>query len=143
MTTSQRAVSIAAGAALALAVGVAWWLARSPHAEPAGPARADTSEAAATPPAVAGASADEADPASTAAGSFLPEPGDTSEQVAATRRMYTAHAPLREAEVADPDSAANREVLETMVRKALQRPNPADVTAPTQPINYQPPPLRE
>lgn len=42
-------------------------------------------------------------------------------EVAATRRMYAAHAPLRTASVADPDSDANREILETMVHKALRR----------------------
>jgi hypothetical protein len=33
--------------------------------------------------------------------------------------MYLAHAPLREPEVADPDSETNRRILETMVTKAL------------------------
>jgi hypothetical protein len=35
--------------------------------------------------------------------------------------MYAAHAPLRAPEVADPDSTANRQVLQTMVTKALAR----------------------
>jgi hypothetical protein len=39
----------------------------------------------------------------------------------ATRRMYAAHAPLRMPEVADPDSGTNRQVLQAMVQKALQR----------------------
>ncbi len=38
----------------------------------------------------------------------------------ATRRMYAAHAPLRVPEVADPDSETNRQILQTMVQKALQ-----------------------
>lgn len=42
-------------------------------------------------------------------------------EVLATRRMYGAHAPLRTPEVADPDSEANRQILQTMVEKALQR----------------------
>ena len=46
---------------------------------------------------------------------------ETNREVAATRRMYAAHAPLRVPEVADPDSAANREILQTMVLKALGR----------------------
>lgn len=54
---------------------------------------------------------------------------DTREQVAATRRMYMAHAPLRTPEVADPDSAANRQILETMVAKALKRSQPSELTS--------------
>jgi hypothetical protein len=41
--------------------------------------------------------------------------------VAATERMYLAHASLRTPEVADPDSASNRQILQTMVTKALVR----------------------
>lgn len=37
----------------------------------------------------------------------------------ATRRMYMAHASLRTPEVANPDSEANRRILQTMVTKAL------------------------
>ena len=44
------------------------------------------------------------------------------EELAATARMYAAHAPLRSPEVADPDSAANRQILSTMVAKALAQP---------------------
>jgi hypothetical protein len=44
------------------------------------------------------------------------------EQVIGTRRMYIAHAPLRVPEVADPDSAGNRRILQTMVTKALSHP---------------------
>jgi hypothetical protein len=39
--------------------------------------------------------------------------------MAATERMYLAHASLRTPEVADPDSASNRQILQTMVEKAL------------------------
>jgi hypothetical protein len=43
------------------------------------------------------------------------------DEIAATRQMYAAHAPLRTPELADPDSEANRQILQTMVQKALQR----------------------
>ncbi len=43
------------------------------------------------------------------------------DEVTATRRMILAHAPLRDPKVADPDSVENRQVLETMVAKALAR----------------------
>ena len=46
-----------------------------------------------------------------------PQPDETS----ATLQMYAAHAPLRVPELADPDSATNRQILQTMVQKALQR----------------------
>jgi hypothetical protein len=42
-------------------------------------------------------------------------------EVAATHRMYLAHAPLRTPEVADPDSKGNRQILQSMVTKALNR----------------------
>jgi hypothetical protein len=35
--------------------------------------------------------------------------------------MVLAHAPLRDPKVADPDSAENRQVLQTMVAKAFAR----------------------
>jgi hypothetical protein len=47
--------------------------------------------------------------------------GVMATEVMATRRMYAEHAPLRALDVADPDSEANREILQTMVLKALQR----------------------
>ncbi|WP_146180190.1 hypothetical protein [Opitutus sp. ER46] len=43
------------------------------------------------------------------------------DEVTATRRMIAAHAPLLDPKVADPDSAENRQVLQTMVQKALSR----------------------
>ena len=56
----------------------------------------------------------------------VPRPAD--DEVAATERMYLAHAPLRDPEVADPDSECNRRILQTMVGKALapssDRPEP-------------------
>ena len=47
----------------------------------------------------------------------IPQPAE----VRASRAMYMAHAPLRAPEVADPDSEANRRILQTMVEKALSR----------------------
>jgi hypothetical protein len=47
----------------------------------------------------------------------LPQP----DEVAATISMYAAHAPLRVPEVSNPDSAANLQILQTMVRKALDK----------------------
>ncbi|HLP23595.1 MAG TPA: hypothetical protein VK139_06100 [Microbacteriaceae bacterium] len=56
--------------------------------------------------------------AAAAAPTAQPTPSPTDE-VAATERMYLAHAPLRDPEVADPDSGTNRRILETMVLKGL------------------------
>lgn len=42
-------------------------------------------------------------------------------EVVATERMYMAHVPLRNPEVADPDSENNRRILQTMVVKALNQ----------------------
>lgn len=53
-----------------------------------------------------------------------PEPattGASQAEISGTMRMYEAHAPLRTAAVANPDSAENREILQTMVTKALAR----------------------
>jgi hypothetical protein len=55
-------------------------------------------------------------------------PADNTVEVAASWRMYAAHEPLRRPEVADPDSEANRRILETMVMKALTRAGPPDNT---------------
>jgi hypothetical protein len=45
--------------------------------------------------------------------------------------MYLAHASLRVPEVADPDSVSNREILQTMLGKALGKPAPgASVPGP-------------
>lgn len=45
----------------------------------------------------------------------------SNSEEAATRSMYAAHAPLRAPELADPDSAANLRILQTMVGKAIAR----------------------
>jgi hypothetical protein len=50
-----------------------------------------------------------------------PLPPDNVPEIQASARMYAAHAPLRVPEVADPDSAANREILQAMVTKAIRR----------------------
>jgi hypothetical protein len=39
--------------------------------------------------------------------------------------MYLAHASLRVPEVADPDSVTNRQILQTMLGKALGKPAPS------------------
>lgn len=55
-----------------------------------------------------------------AAQSQSPEPtANQPKELEATHRMYIAHASLRVHEIADPDSEANRRILETMIKKAL------------------------
>ena len=51
-----------------------------------------------------------------------PQPLSQSDSILATQRMYLAHASLRTPEVADPDSVGNRQILQTMLAKALARP---------------------
>ena len=48
------------------------------------------------------------------------------DEVTATERMVDAHATLRKPEVASPDSAGNRRILQTMLNKALVRANVPD-----------------
>lgn len=69
--------------------------------------------AASKPPATAGQSTTEA--------TLATQPCNAATEVAATRRMFAAHASLRTAAVANPDSAQNRLILQTMVLKALSR----------------------
>ena len=57
--------------------------------------------------------------------------------MAATERMYLAHASLRTPEVADPDSASNRQILDTMVLKALARQRNMP-PAPVSPLHTTP-----
>lgn len=64
--------------------------------------------------------ANPASDATPAAASIAPSTTPSGEAVA-TARMYAAHAPLRTPEVTDPDSAANKRILSTMVMKALNR----------------------
>jgi hypothetical protein len=55
------------------------------------------------------------------AGASAQQPPLPVSEVTATHQMIEAHAPLRTSEVADPDSATNRQVLQAMVTKALIR----------------------
>jgi hypothetical protein len=55
-------------------------------------------------------------------------------EVAATRRMYLAHSPLREPSVADPDSTENRRILSEMVLKAIAREKSSSAN-PVQPAS--------
>lgn len=86
-------------------------------AAPAGPAGPVPSTVIATPvPAVV------VSPSSAQIVSSLPADLQSAGEVEvqAARRMYMAHASLREPSVADPDSEANRRILQSMVQKALQ-----------------------
>jgi len=51
------------------------------------------------------------------------EPDHGLNELHASARMYAAHAPLRAPEVADPDSPANRGILQAMVAKAIKHAN--------------------
>jgi hypothetical protein len=48
-------------------------------------------------------------------------PTAPSDETVATARMYAAHAPLRVPEIANPDSVTNKQILQTMVAKALAK----------------------
>jgi hypothetical protein len=54
-------------------------------------------------------------------------------QILGTQRMIQAHASLRVPEVANPDSATNRRILETMVAKALSQ---IDAPPPTAAVRH-------
>lgn len=57
----------------------------------------------------------------------VPAPAPVPEnkvELIATARMYAAHASLRTPEVADPDSQSNKQILQTMVLKALAQSTP-------------------
>ncbi len=112
--------------ALALAGAAVWFLGRghraATSAKDSAPAAATTRPAlpiAAVPP------APEPPPKPLA-------PQQEAEE-AATARMYLAHAPLRVPEVADPDSATNRQILQTMVGKALGISAPPAPKVPSTP----------
>jgi hypothetical protein len=70
-------------------------------------------------------------PAAIAATPPQPPAGPVSQpaEVRATRAMYMAHAPLRDPAVADPDSEQNRQILQSMVTKALSRASQAQPAA--------------
>ena len=146
MTQSQRPARILIGLMAVVAVGLGWWLLTrggpvpraaapaavvapaaqpAPAPVPAAPAVAAAPVAAAVPVVVKAlplppAVAAPAPVAVTKEPLPLPVvPTVPIDEVAATERMYLAHASLRAPEVADPDSEANRRILETMVTKAL------------------------
>src|SRR5688572_5336159 len=58
--------------------------------------------------------------ASTPSGASSPSTVSNAE-VRATRAVYIAHAPLRTTEISNPDSEQNRQILQSMVEKALSR----------------------
>ena len=61
------------------------------------------------------------EPAGPANSALSETPPALSTESRATLQMYAAHAPLRAPELANPDSTTNRQILQTMVQKALQR----------------------
>lgn len=72
-------------------------------------------------------------PASAPAAAPEPPPPQQTQEIAGTARMYLAHAPLRVPEVADPDSASNHQILQTMVMKSLRRASAAPPAAQPKP----------
>ncbi len=66
---------------------------------------------------------DQAGPATSLAAVEPHSTTNNDAEVAATQRMYMAHHSLRTSEEADPDSEANRQILQTMVQKALCPPS--------------------
>lgn len=105
---------------IALAIAVILFLQiRNPGCQ-SGPGQKEDIAPQATVPRVAPVSTPPNDqPAGPAA--FAPVEAAQPDESSATLRMYAAHAPLRVPEVADPDSQTNRQILQTMVQKALQR----------------------
>jgi hypothetical protein len=115
--------SFLVGATCAVLFVVAWFaLVPERRAPSSAPAFAESPK-----PASAEAITEAAAPVGDVPAEQLPESSaheptiENDAEVAATSRMYIAHAPLREPTVADPDSEANRRILETMVLKALHR----------------------
>ena len=103
----------------------------SAHAAQPEPAPAATAAASALPaasaPSLASSQAAGPDvrPVPTAA-----DAANRKTEMLATAQMYAAHASLRTPEVADPDSAGNRQILQAMVTKALIRPASAPPSRP-------------
>lgn len=85
----------------------------SSTAIPAGPRPTNPGVAAVAPPLPL--------PEQTVVAAAPPQPVPVDETLA-TARMYAAHASLRTPEVADPDSAANKQALATMLGKSLAEP---------------------
>ena len=96
-----------------------WWFACHPQTKPVPHAIVQSRPAVTKRPPPSVVVAPPA-PAKAEAPARAPEPPAQS-NLAATARMYAAHASLRVPEVADPDSKTNREILQTMVTKALAR----------------------
>lgn len=97
---------------VALIAGIAMWYFRS---SPAAPLAASVAQISAPEPAARPL----AEPAASAPIVSEAPAAKDSPEVAATARMYAAHAPLRAPEVANPDSKSNKQILQTMVNKAL------------------------
>lgn len=125
MSASRRFL-LGCSAVLLLLAAVMLWRARRPT--PVVPNTSRSAAVHAAPPAVASVVPPVVETAP-AAVTALP-----SAEIAATARMYAAHAPLRVPELADPDSTTNKQILQTMVAKALaQSAKPASGPAPTRP----------
>lgn len=104
----------------------------SAEAQPAAGVAASAAAPAPALPEAPDAAAPVAPASSTPTPAAKPEtPAPVSSEVLATRRMVAAHAPLRAPEEANPDSATNRRILETMVQKALLRADQKSAPATT------------
>jgi hypothetical protein len=121
MRLSKRIIFLSLSGAL---IAVAW-IALRPASQTSKPAVALTTPTAAAPRLTSPEKLPEP-PA------LPPAPPVNPVEAAATSRMVEAHSPLRIPEIADPDSGSNRQILQTMVQKALQRnaPNSHLTTAP-------------
>ncbi len=110
---SHRTLHVIAMVAAVAAITGGYWVLSRPH--PPAPVPKPPPLAATRTPVAAPAAPVVPQPAS-------PPPGAAQRaEVEGTSRMYLAHAPLRTPEVADPNSDANRRILQTMVTKALQQ----------------------
>ncbi len=121
MNSSKKIPVLAVAAALVAAAILCWWIGRSREAQAARSAPPEPIVAATPPPPRPVVAAAPAPPAAPPAPALAPA---QQARVEATQRMYLAHAPLRAPEVANPDSEANRRILQAMVMKTL-RPAPA------------------
>ena len=122
---NSRSRILIAAIALTLTGTAVWFLCR--RHEPRLPSKAPQTAAASKPASPVAA------PAAAPAQPPAPIPPQQADEVAATARMYLAHAPLRTPEVSDPDSAANRQILQTMVGKALGKLPPPAPKVPSTP----------
>jgi hypothetical protein len=124
---NTRTITRIAAVALSLTLVAAavWYFGQAHTAKP--PAKAPPVAVKPAQPAVVVSPVVETPPAAVA----KPLAPQQAEEVAATARMYLAHAPLRTPEVADPNSPANKQILQTMVLKALAQPAHAPLAAAT------------